>query len=126
MKRYLKKFESFDSGYNYDKIFSEIDKFLKGPERNKWISDGMVEIYIRKSKRFIEGSMQDFFDFATINIDESIRGQKVFTNLLENFIKKYPHNIYVESIQNPAVFHILKKFGFKETELDNTCMYLFR
>lgn len=126
MKRHLKKFESFDSSYNYGKIFSEIDKFLKGPERNKWISDGMVEIYIRKSKRFIEGKLQDFFDFATINIEESIRGQKVFTNLLENFISKYPHNIYVESILNPAVSHILKKFGFKETELDSSNMYLLR
>lgn len=126
MKRHLKKFESFDSTYNYDKIFSEIGKFLKGPERNKWISDGMVEIYIRKSKRFIEGKLQDFFDFSTINIEESIRGQKVFTNLLENFISKYPHNIYVESILNPAVSHILKKFGFKETELDSSNMYLLR
>jgi hypothetical protein len=124
--KHIEYFKIFESSYDYTKIFSEIDRFLKGAERNKWISDDSMEIYIRKSKRFIEGELRDFFDFATINLDESIRGQKVFTNLLDSFIRKYPHNIYVESIQSPAVTHIIKKFGFKETELDNSCMYLIR
>ncbi len=126
MTHHIKTFESFDSNYDYTKIFREIDKFLDGPERNKWIGDDNMEIFVRKSKRFIEGKIQDFFDFATVNLDASIRGKKVFTNLLETFITNYPYNIFVESIQNPAVTHILKKFGFKETELDNTCMYLLR
>jgi len=109
---HLKTFES----YNQEPIFKQLDLFLKSPSRNQWLHDDpenpIMSVYVRKSRRLINGSSKDFFDLASITIDESHWGQKIFQNFLKRLVSDYPFNIYVESILSPAVEHVCEKFGF--------------
>lgn len=110
---HLKTFES----YNQEPIFEQLDLFLKSPARNQWIHDDpenpIMSVYVRKgSRRMVEGKVFEFFDLASITIDESHWGQKIFQNFLKRLVSDYPFNIYVESILSPAVEHVCEKFGF--------------
>lgn len=120
--KHLKTYED----YNYTEIFDEIDKFLSSNLRNTYVNDKNISIYVRKSKRFIDGNYYDFFDIANISIEEEYQNKHVFTDFIEKFISKYPFNIYVESILNPAVTTVLNKFGFKLLPGENINMYLIR
>ncbi len=109
--------------HSYTDLFKQIDQFLLTTfPRNIWISDDIIKVYIRKSKRIINGEMLDFFDIASIEISEESRGGGIFTSFMTEFISRYPDfNVYVESILNPAIEHVLKKFDFKykdKTEFD--------
>ena len=103
--------------YEYTKIFKEIDKFLSSNLHNMWVDDGVIFIYVRKSKRYVEKSTIDFFDIANVTVNEAYQNKGVFTNFIKEFILRYPtKNIYVESILNPILFTLLKKFDFKTIE----------
>jgi GNAT superfamily N-acetyltransferase len=110
--------------YDYDPIFKQLELFMSYSNRNAWIYDNeknpVVSIYVRKAYHRAEGNMYNFLDLASISIDEDRQGEGIFTNFLSKLIEKYPStNIYVESILNPAVRHICKKFGFKDVDKDN-------
>lgn len=116
---YLKTFES----YNLDSFFNKLDLFLSGDIKNKWIYDNddnpIISAYVRKSKRYINGRPIEFFDLANISIDESHWGQRIFQNIIKRLIDDYQFNIYIESILNPVVKHVCKKFGFTTHNYSN-------
>lgn len=119
---YILTFEKYQ--YNFTSLLSEIDNFIKSIQRNSHVSDDMITMYIRKSKRYVNGVMDDFIDIASISIDESLWGKKIFTNLIDQLIKIYPdRNFYVESILNPAVETVIKKFGFIKIEGEDINYY---
>jgi hypothetical protein len=123
----MKHIKYFTENYDYSNLISELDKFLNSSIRNQYIGDENISIYIRKSKRSIDGKLIDFLDIANISIDEKIQGKKVFTNLIQTIISKYPNtNIFVESILNPAVETVLNKFSFKRKSGPDNNMYLLR
>jgi hypothetical protein len=95
-------------------ILRQIEEFMFSNLRNVWISDGIINIYIRKSKRMYKEQLFDFFDFASITvIQPSNRGKGLFTNILNSFEKQYPSkNIFVESIVNDKLYKHLKNIGF--------------
>ena len=100
--------------YDYSDIFEQIDMFLLLKKRNTWIQTDHINIYIRNSKRYVNNDVLDFFDIANIEVYEEYQNNGYFTKFIEKFLKKYHEkNIYVESIINPVIEHILKKFNFK-------------
>jgi hypothetical protein len=95
------------------------------------LGDNSIKIYVRKSQRNImthEGhKLFPFLDLANIEVTE--QGIGTFTNFLTELLKKYPDtNLYVESILNPKVESILKKFGFvyKSEDQFDINMYLLK
>lgn len=100
--------------FNHSDIFNQIDIFLKSDIRNIWVQNDSMKIYIRKSKRYVNNEIFDFFDIASVEVNEEYQGNGFFTYFIKTFLNKYTDkNVYVESIINPAIEHILKKFNFK-------------
>ena len=91
--------------------------FVKSKLKVEWLYGDNMHIYVRKSQRFIKDSdnskFEECLDIANIQVDDEHQGKGLFTSLLKSVVEDYSHmNIYIESIQNPAVQHIAKKFGF--------------
>lgn len=101
----------------------ELDKFISSVNRNKWLYGDVMHIYVRKGFRFISddcnNSFEECLDLANIQVEDEHQGKGIFTSFLEAVVKDYKHlNIYVESIQNPIMEHICKKFGFVYVNCD--------
>ena len=112
--------------YNYTDIFRQFDNFLLSNNKNEWINDGIIFMYIRKSKRCINTQFVDFIDLANVSILEDYQNKGIFTNFISEFIIRYPNlNIFAESILNPIVISILTKFKFSPIN-DLLNMYLIQ
>ena len=114
----ITKFKIFE-GYkesDVDNILNKIDKFLNSTQRNMWIENKAIKIYIRKSKRNFKGQMFYFFDFASIEVTKT--GQGLFTQILKKFEEIYPDkNIFIESVLTERFEDYIKnKLGFEEDE----------
>lgn len=101
-----------------EEIFVELEMFLKLPLRNKWIRSDVLKIYVRKSKRLLEGQHMDCIDLASMEvIEEENYGKGIFTKFLEEFMKRYSeHNIFVESILTKRFALFFERHGFKRTK----------
>jgi hypothetical protein len=77
--------------------FLKIDKLS-----NAWITEPHMEIYVRKSKRYIGvGQPIPCLDVANIEVIEGKRGEGIFTAFLDRVEKearKRKHGVWVESI----------------------------
>jgi predicted acetyltransferase len=86
-----------------------------------------MQIYVRKSKRYINGILIECIDIANVSVDDEMRGQGIFTRFLERLINEYDFNIYIESIINPSVERIGTKLGFIRTgSIEDVNMYLLK
>ena len=114
---YLKTFEKYDNSYIYD-ILNQISNFIDSKDRNLWISNNAISIYIRKSKRNFKGNMYDFFDFASIDVTEP--GSGLFTKIIKKFEEKYPDkNIFIESVLTERFANYIKNVLNFEEETPN-------
>lgn len=97
-----------------DDILNKIDDFLLSPVKNTWIENDEIKIYVRKSKRYFKSQVFDFFDFATIDVENT--GHGLFTQILKKFEEKYPEkNIFIESVLTERFADYIKnKLGFEE------------
>lgn len=97
-----------------DDILNQIYDFLLSPVKNTWIENDEIKIYVRKSKRYFKGKVFDFFDFATIEVENT--GQGLFTQILKKFEETYPEkNIFIESVLTERFADYIKnKLGFEE------------
>lgn len=92
-------------------MFERIDYFLSSRIDRMWIKSDEMEIYIRKSKRFINKEIVNCIDFASINVSQT--GVGTFTGFLKWFRKKYPmKNIFIESILTERFARFFEKNGF--------------
>jgi hypothetical protein len=115
----ITNFKIFEYNNNdIDDILNQIDNFLNSTKRNLWIENDEIKIYIRKSKRFFKNRVLDFFDFASIEVENT--GQGLFTKILKKFEEIYPDkNIFIESVLTERFADYIKnKLGF-EKESDN-------
>lgn len=108
-----------------EKLLHEMAKFLASGEKANWIYGEHTHFFVRKSLRFIREDnfkLEECFDLANINVDEEHQGKGIFSWVLEQLVTEFPDmNIYIESIQNPAVEHICRKHGFVEINSHPEC-----
>lgn len=99
---------------NYvNNIINQIDEFIKSKQRNKWIYDDGIKIYIRNSLRYFNGNLIPCLDLASIEIDNS--GNGIFTNIFNEILEKFKDkNIFVESILTDRFYNFIKSKGFVE------------
>lgn len=112
--------------FSNEKIFNDINQFLNSTIRNTYLYNEYMTLYVRKSKRFIEGKWYDCFDIASVEVIRQERGKGYFTSFLQTFIELYPDkNIFVESILNPVLKDKLLQFDFKEQVINNYQLNMF-
>lgn len=107
---------------------SQIKTFLESPLTNTYISTKEMNLYVRKSKRFLEGKIYNCFDLARILVYEPNRGKGIFTKFYKELVSTYPEmNIFVESILNERFAERLKFLGLKEKRYyEQLDMYLIQ
>ncbi len=99
----------------FEVILKKIQDFLNSENRNTYVTDNTLTLYIRKSKRIINGKLYSFFDLANFQVVENKQKREIFTNFLLALLKKYPNlNFFIESIINPKVIDIITPIGFKK------------
>ena len=84
-------------------------QFIKNESLSRsWINEKYIHIYIRRSKRFINGEFHDCLDLASVTVDENMRGKSIFSKFLFKFEKEakkmnrvvYLENVLEERLQN--------------------------
>lgn len=96
----------------------DLDAFIKSGHRNSWIYQLInghgYNIYVRKSVRYIESSMQTSLDLA--NIEADIPGTGSLRNLLDLFEKSSSKAelqiVYVENVHNKRLAEFLKRRSY--------------
>ena len=78
--------------------FSTTSKFRD----RTWIKvdEDKIKIYVRKTQRLIGEDLCIVIDIASIEVNESIRGKKIFKTFIENLELQCEYSIYIESVVN--------------------------
>ena len=82
---------------------------------NHWIREHQIDVYVRKSKRYINSQMFPFLDIGTVTVDAKHRHRGIFTAFLDRFeneARKLKRGVYIESILNPRLYQFLLKIGY--------------
>jgi len=90
---------------------------LKEKNYRGWIKlpEYHIEVYYRKTQRFIQGEKTFTIDLANFNIDENFQGQGFFTRFLEKIEQladEFNLVVFVESIFNKRLYDFLLKRGY--------------
>lgn len=96
-------------------FLTDFQFFLNSYERNKYVENNELKVFFRKGVHCVRGTELDqFIDIGNITVYEPNKG--IFTKVLKALLELYPEaNIFIESVQNPAVDGVVKKFkGFKK------------
>ncbi len=106
-----------------------LKEFIDSDYRNLHIYEEGLMAYVRISLRSIDGQYYKFLDIASVEVETHLQNKGYFTKFIDHIITSYPDvNIYVESILNDIIIHVLNKFHFKDHssgEFDRN-MYLIR
>jgi len=100
-----------------------LDEFLDGTNRNAWLRERYMDVYVRRSMRLIGDSTVPCLDLANITVDEKRRGGGVLTLFIKRFereAKARNRGVYVESILEPRLIPFLTKNGY--AFVPRTCM----
>lgn len=92
MKKFKKKFKC------------ELDSFIQSNSRNQWLYVSPVRVYVRKSRRNVNGELKSVFDVASVSVDENKQGKGYFTAVMECVIETCADSfsaVYVENVINP-------------------------
>lgn len=106
-----------------------LNDFLTGTDRNAWIDERHMKVYVRKSTRIIGTAAGFFLDLASVEVDEDKRGGGVLTLFIKRFereAKRLNRGVFVESILEPRLIPFLTKNGYAfvpHTCMDAPCMY---
>lgn len=94
-------------------IFQEILKFLNNSDRNIWIENDLYKIYLRKSKRYFQGTIYTCFDIGQIEVAEEFRYQGHGKRFIEKFHEINPYQLtMIESVLNSSLQDHLRKNGW--------------
>jgi len=93
-------------------IVEQVDDFMLSKYHNIWLDDGIVRVFVRKSRRNIKGVIHETFDIANIStIPKQYQGQGYFKNFIQK-VESIGLAVYVESIHNPLLTNMLEKNGY--------------
>lgn len=84
---------------------------------NEWIYADDGQLYIRITKRAINGEYVPTIDVSNVEVFEEFQGKGVFKKLLdtiEAIAKQHDRHVFVESILNDMLLDVLPRYGFEE------------
>jgi hypothetical protein len=116
-------------------VIDQLAEFVKREgrlSRNQWLSDNLMEVYVRKSRRcfdMIRPKLITCLDIATIDVETP--GKGTFSKwFLPAAIKLNPWDaVFVESVLSPRFQKFFLRNGFTRTpDSDDMapCFYLFK
>lgn len=90
---------------------------------NSWMHfpEYHLNIYLRLTKRYLNGAMHNTIDLASIVIDEDHRSKNHFSRFLsevEKIAEKTGRVVYVESLLNKRLKQYLLNNGYTECYID--------
>lgn len=87
----------------------ELNYFFNSKNYNLWIGNDRVDVYVRKSKRYILEVCYPMLDLATVVVNEEYRCQGIFKDILFTCRKLSPYPyVYVENVLEPYLAHWLR------------------
>ncbi len=103
-----------------------INEFVSGGQRNAWLEDGILSIYVRKSMRYVRGQYINTFDVANIStIPTQYQGQGHFGRFMKK-VEMIGLPVFVESINraNTHLIGILQRNGYEfvDDQCEICCM----
>jgi len=78
-----------------------------------WFECGPMRIYLRKTQHYLGGAVVPTLDVGSVEVEESCRGQGIFTTYLE-LIEAGERTVFVESVLNARLQEFLRKRGYTE------------
>lgn len=93
--------------------------FLDSQDRNLWIKEGCIEVYVRKSRRVRDGVWYEALDVANLTSDKPGSGSlaNVMLYIEENAKAANRQCIFVENVINDRLIGWLERHGY--TTWDN-------
>lgn len=85
----------------------------------QWIYSPYFEVYVRVTTRYINGSMKDTIDVATIEVREEHQNRGYATAIfeyVEKLAKKYNRTVFVENVLSEILDTMLGRRGY--TKID--------
>lgn len=93
-------------------IIQQVDDFIISSYTNLWLEDDILNVYVRKGKRYIEGNISETFDVANIlSINKKYEKQGYFKAFMLK-VEELGMTIFVECIHNPKLTEMLQKNGY--------------
>src|SRR5690606_30188872 len=95
--------------------------------RSCWVESSEAKVYIRISKRYIDGQITECLDLATIEVFENSQNKGVFKEILqkmEDFATKNNLLLYVENVLNDLLSEKLETYGYKQINSDITPCFI--
>lgn len=100
----------------------EMRKFMDSPARNQWIQTDQMQIYVRKGLHRVNRHTHLFLDIANIQVDEHLRGQGLFRQVVELFkhlCGTAYEGVYIESILNSGLRNHLSAIALDDPQWYN-------
>jgi len=101
---------------NQSKIEKDIFEWYHNSTiRNKWFHDEKCIIYLRKSKRYINGSFKECIEIASVEVFEDFRKKGIFKSLLlfiETIAKNNNQCVFIESIISDILLKYIQRIGY--------------
>ena len=93
-------------------MIEEYDAWLASSSTNSWVSDGILDIYVRKGYHFFDGVCTYTLDVANISsIEPEYEGHGHFKRFMLH-VESKGHPVFVECIHNPLLVEMLEKNGY--------------
>jgi hypothetical protein len=93
--------------------------FLHSNIRNTWIMHDDIQVYVRKSKRLINGELVTTFDVANVGVYPHAKGTGVFKSAMLH-IETFGMVVFVESVINASLATQLQKHGYLPIDNGNS------
>lgn len=110
------------------KYKKEIEEFLHSPVKNQWLVFNDIEIYVRKSKRLLDGKYVNALDMASASVPEHLWGRGIYSlvsNSIEQVARENNLYVYKENVLDKNLRESLKRDdNYKQIkELNPPCYY---
>lgn len=130
MGKYVKTFESFvDKDFLENekaKMIESINSFLNDDQlRNTYIQNDVLSLYIRKSRRVLNGEIVKCLDLANISIEEEYQNQGIFKMVVNVINELNPYEwLMIENTLNPVLVEWGKKYHLDEFSNYDMCFFI--
>lgn len=98
---------------------------MESSNRNLWLDDKHLRVYVRKGIHYIEGQKLHMLDIANIESVPKHKGKGWFKDFMLK-VESFGLPIFVENIHNPNLLVMLLKHGYREIHSDTTAKHVYK
>ena len=84
--------------------------------RQQWVTFNMINLYIRRSRHLIDGSVRDTFDFANMSAPEAFRSSGSLWQAIELAESSHERRVvFIENVHSERLAESLRRRGWCST-----------